>query len=149
MIGKLKAFLFRDAPEAHSDDEALRLATAVLLAEAALMDGTVGDAEQAQIKTLLARRFGLDDAAATALYETGLAEARRSTDLYSHARAVKNELSYDERVEMIEMLWDVAYADGELHDYEANLMRRLTGLLYVEERDSGEARKRVLERRRS
>jgi uncharacterized tellurite resistance protein B-like protein len=47
---------------------------------------------------------------------------------------------------VIEMLWEVAYADGRLHDYEASLLRRVTGLLYVSDRDSGEARKRVLAR---
>jgi uncharacterized tellurite resistance protein B-like protein len=41
------------------------------------------------------------------------------------------------------MLWQVAYADGVLHDYEANLMRRLAGLLYVSDQESGEARKRA------
>jgi len=43
-------------------------------------------------------------------------------------------------------LWEVAYADGEVHDYEANLVRRVAGLLYVQDRDSGRARKRVLKR---
>ena len=44
------------------------------------------------------------------------------------------------------MLWEVVYADGELHDYEASLLRRIAGLLYVPDRESGEARKRVLAR---
>ena len=44
------------------------------------------------------------------------------------------------------MLWEVAYADGVLHDYEANLMRRVGGLIYVTDRDRGDARRRVLER---
>ena len=47
---------------------------------------------------------------------------------------------------MIEMLWEVVYADGQLHDYEASLLRRVTGLLYVSDRDSGEARLRVMEK---
>jgi uncharacterized tellurite resistance protein B-like protein len=51
-------------------------------------------------------------------------------------------------VDLIEMVWEVAYADGELHDYEANLLRRLGGLLYVSDRERGEARKRVLARLR-
>ena len=50
---------------------------------------------------------------------------------------------------MIEMLWDVVYADGDLDDFEANMMRAVTGLLYVSDRDSGDARKRVLARRSS
>ncbi len=51
-----------------------------------------------------------------------------------------------ERVTVIEMLWEVAYADGILHDYEANLVRRVGGLLFVPDHDTGEARKRVLAR---
>ena len=44
---------------------------------------------------------------------------------------------------MIEMLWEVVYADGTLDDFESNMMRRVAGLLYVNDRESGEARKRV------
>ena len=47
---------------------------------------------------------------------------------------------------MMEMLWAVVYADGELDDFESNMMRRVAGLLYVDDRASGEARKRVLAR---
>ena len=47
---------------------------------------------------------------------------------------------------MIEMLWEVAYADGVLSKYEANLVRRIAGLIYVSDRDSGIARKRVMAR---
>ena len=43
------------------------------------------------------------------------------------------------------MMWAVAFADGNVHDYEANLIRRATGLLHLSDRESGEARKRVLE----
>ena len=55
-------------------------------------------------------------------------------------------ISNDERIELIEMMWAVVYADGQLHDYEANLLRRMAGLLYVSDFESGAARKRVLER---
>ena len=50
----------------------------------------------------------------------------------------------EERIGVIEMLWEVAYADGELHDYEASLLRRVAGLLYVSDRANGEARLRVM-----
>ncbi len=51
-----------------------------------------------------------------------------------------------ERIELIEMLWEVAYADGVVHDYEHNLLRRIAGLIYVTDRDRGLARNRVLAR---
>ena len=65
-------------------------------------------------------------------------------ELHTITKVVRDHFDEAERIEMIEMLWAVVYADGELEDFEANLMRRVTGLLYVSDRDSGEARKRVL-----
>ena len=47
---------------------------------------------------------------------------------------------------ILELLWEVGYADGQLHDYEASLLRRVAGLLYVSDRESGEARLRVMAR---
>lgn len=146
MLSKLKTFLFKDAASTADDATTARRAMAVLLAEAALMDGDVGAAERGSIVPLLARRFDLDRAAAEALLDDAVAEAKKAVDLYSYARAVKDGFDYEERVGMIEMLWEVVYADGVLHDYEANLMRRLTRLLYVEDVDSGSARKAVLDR---
>ena len=61
-------------------------------------------------------------------------------------RVIKDRYSPEERVELVEMAWEVVYADGELHDYEANLLRRLGGLLYVSDKERGDARKRVLAR---
>ena len=52
----------------------------------------------------------------------------------------------EERVGILELLWEVVYADGTLHDYEASLLRRVAGLLYVSDRESGEARLRVMGR---
>jgi uncharacterized tellurite resistance protein B-like protein len=64
----------------------------------------------------------------------------------SFTRTIKDGYSPEDRVEIIEMLWEVAYADGVLHDYEANLLRRVGGLIYVSDQDRGDARKRVLTR---
>ena len=52
----------------------------------------------------------------------------------------------EERIDLMEMLWQLVYSDGELHEFEATLMRRLAGLLYVDDRDSGLARKRALDK---
>ena len=66
-----------------------------------------------------------------------------SSDLYGFTRIIKDNFSEEERIRMIEMLWEVAYSDGERHHFEANLVRRVAGLIYVSDRESGEARKRV------
>ncbi|PKQ01791.1 MAG: TerB family tellurite resistance protein, partial [Alphaproteobacteria bacterium HGW-Alphaproteobacteria-12] len=54
--------------------------------------------------------------------------------------------SEEERVGVIEKMWEVVYADGVLDDYEANLLRRVAGLIYVPDRESGQARQRVIAR---
>ena len=52
-------------------------------------------------------------------------------------------MDHDQRLAMMEMLWHVIYADGEVHDHEAALMRRLAGLLYVSDQEGGTLRRRV------
>lgn len=122
------------------------LAAAVLMAEAASLDSTFGEDERAVIRATLVDHFGLDGAEAEALLEKATREAERSAELYGYTRTIKDRLDEGARIEVIEMLWAVAYADGELHPYEANLLRRVAGLLYVTDRDSGLARQRVLRR---
>ena len=126
--------------------EERQLAAAALMVEAAAMDETFDAAERARIEQLIQDRFGLSADEAADLIAQAERAASASVELHGFTRAVKDGFDQTERVQLIEMLWEVAYADGELHDYEASLLRRVAGLLYVSDRDSGEARKRVLAR---
>lgn len=149
MLDRLKAFL---AGEGGARDDAaagidrVQLATAALLVEAAQMDADFGAEERARITELVERRFDLGEAEGAALMKAARDKVEQSVEVFGFTREIKNALPPEERIEVMEMLWEVAYADGELHDLEASLMRRLAGLLHVTDRDSGLARKRVLER---
>jgi uncharacterized tellurite resistance protein B-like protein len=129
----------------HRFDE-LQLAAAALMVEAATMDSAFDRAERARIRDLVRDRFALSGDEASDLVEEAERMAGASVEWHGFTRAIKEGFDHAERVQLIEMLWEVAYADGELHDYEASLLRRITGLLYVSDRESGEARKRVLAR---
>lgn len=149
MLDRLKAFLAaqgdaRDGGGAEIDR--VQLATAALLVEAAQMDAEFGAEERARITDLVERRFDLGEAESAALMKAALEKIEQSVEVFGFTREIKNALPPEERIEVMEMLWEVAYADGELHDLEASLMRRLAGLLHVSDRDSGSARKRVLVR---
>lgn len=134
-------------PEARPrGGEAHQLAAAALLVEAASMDDSFDAAERATILSLLTGRFGLSAEEGEELLADAEAEVDRSNQLYAFTKPIKDAFDHEERIELVEMLWDVAYADGELHDYEASLIRRVTGLLHVSDRDSGAARKRALDR---
>lgn len=148
MLNKLKQLLFNGGtpdPRRRGRDD-VALAAAAVMVEAATLDGAFDAAERAIILRLLQGRFTLGAEEAAQLLADAEAEAAQTTELYAYTRAIKDNFDHDQRVEMVEMLWEVVYADGEVHDYEANLMRRICGLLYVEDAESGDARKRVMQR---
>ena len=130
-------------PGQHSVDE-LHLAAAVLLIETARMDDTIGDDERGVIVDLVRARFELSAQEVSSVVELADEVADNAVELSRFTRRIRDGFDHDERVEMIEMLWRVVYADGVVHDHEANLMRRVAGLLYVSDRESGTARKRAI-----
>jgi uncharacterized tellurite resistance protein B-like protein len=149
MLDRLKQLFQPVAPDRpagrHGFDE-LQLAAAALMVEAATMDSDFDAEERARVARLVQERFARDPEEATD--QVGEAErmAAASVQWHGFTSAIKDGFDHAERVQLIEMLWEVVYADGELHDYEASLLRRVAGLLYVSDRESGEARKRVLAR---
>lgn len=145
MIDEIKAWLERAGqPEADAGD--LRIAVTALLVEAAHVDDAFDASERAVIGRLLERRFGLSAAAAQQLLTTAEDVADRSAQLFRFTRVINDSLSIEQRIELIEMMWEVAYADGHLDALEDTLLRRVGGLIYVPDRERGEARQRVLRR---
>ena len=67
-------------------------------------------------------------------------------EIHSLTRSIRSETDAEDRSAIMEMAWMVVLADGELHEYEAQLMRRLAGLLFVDDIDSGRAQKRARSR---
>ena len=142
LIDKLFATaLPTEAPTSDFEEE--QVAAAALIVEAALCDGTFSDDERERIRGILERRFELRPVVASRLLEEAEAEARAAVEWHGFTRVVKDAYTHDERVHLIELLWEVALADEALHDYEASLIRRLCGLLYVSGRESAEARNRA------
>jgi uncharacterized tellurite resistance protein B-like protein len=132
-----------DPQQKHLDHH---IAAAVLLIEAATLDGVFDKIEKDTIISVLSQGFDLDPEATAELVDVAIERHEDAVELFAFTNKVKAALNEAERIEMMEMLWQVVYADQTLHDYEANLMRRLAGLLHVPDRASGEARKRVLQR---
>ncbi|HKY18765.1 MAG TPA: TerB family tellurite resistance protein [Rhizomicrobium sp.] len=124
-----------------------RLSVAVLMLEAARQDDKFDASERAAIERLLVQRFGLTAAECTDLMETAQAHAHSMVQLHGHTSEIAREMSPQERVQLIEMLWEVAYADGVLDPEEDLLIRRIANLIYVTDRDRVLARQRVVARR--
>jgi uncharacterized tellurite resistance protein B-like protein len=137
------------APDARPERPDLRLSVAVLLIEAARQDDHFDSKERVVIARLLTEKFGLTQDECVRLLAAGEAQARESTQLHGHTSAVFAEMTPEERVGLIEMLWEVAYADGVLDPEEDLLIRRIARLIYVTDRERVLARQRVLARKQT
>lgn len=146
MINRIKNLFDRMDKGSEYAAPAQTLAAAVLLVEAARLDGEFGVEEKETICSLIKQHFALEQEEVDSLVDEAKDVQEKSNHLVRFTRTIKETYSTEERVAIIEMLWEVVYADGVLHDFEANLLRRVGGLIYVSDRDRGAARKRVTTR---
>lgn len=122
-----------------------RLAAAALLVHVMSIDGAVTDAEREIVKRILASRFDLDEAATDALVELAIARDAEAVDLYAFTSILNRALDEEGCQRVVEMMFEVAYADGGLTEFEDNLVWRAAELLHVSSRDRVRIRREVRE----
>ncbi len=130
-----------NAPKPDSPDE--RLALAALLVDAARRDDAYEAAEKVVIERILATEHGLDSEGAKRLRLEAETAQDKAMGLFRFTHTLKEATPFEDRIKIIEYLWEVALADGDRDAVEDNLVRRVCGLLGVSDRDSGLARQRV------
>lgn len=148
ILQRLKLFLTdppAEQPSSHNAEER-HMAMAVLLVHAAGMDGEIAPEERRKIQDLLVRHVDIPAEDAGSLLAAAESRESETVEIFTYTAQIVAHFSEEERILLIEMLWEVAYADGVLNDFEANLLRRIGGLIYVTDRDRGRAQQRVKER---
>ncbi|MDC0134750.1 TerB family tellurite resistance protein [Alphaproteobacteria bacterium] len=115
----------------------------VLLIEASQIDGDTGPEEINHIKNLLIKKFNFTENEADDNIKKALADNETRIELFSQIKILLNEMDHKERIDVIEMMWGVILADGVIDDFEANLMRRMNGLLYISGIESAEAKEKA------
>lgn len=126
-------------------EHGLRLATAALLFEMMRADFDADEEERKQVVRLVQREFGLDQAEMEVLEQLADQEAQEAVSLHQFTSLINEHFSLSRKVRVIEMLWQVAYADGVLDKYEEAMVRKVAELLYVSHRDFMQAKHRVQE----
>jgi uncharacterized tellurite resistance protein B-like protein len=122
-------------------------ALAVLLIDVARSNAErVEDREHTVIERALAARFNLERGEVSRLITAAEVGAIQATDLFHFTQIVLKNFSEEERISVIEMLWEVAYSDGVLTGNEDTLIRQVAGLIDVSDRERGEAKLRVVKR---
>ncbi|MEW6354626.1 MAG: TerB family tellurite resistance protein [Pseudomonadota bacterium] len=136
MLNAIKDFFeknIKSAPQAAPGAAArhLRVATAALLIEMMRTDYRVNEKEQQAVLEALQTKFGLDAQETAELFQLAEQEARLATDYHQFTSLINKNFSAQQKEQIIEHMWEVAYADGDLDKYEEHLVRKIAELLYV------------------
>ena len=129
-------------PSQFADND-YRLAAAALLVHAAAIDGDMTESERDKLHAIVKRRFALDDAATDELIDKATAAEHEAVDLYHFTSLLNRTLDEDGRAKIIEMMWEIVYADGERDELEDNLLWRAADLLGVSQRERIDLRRRI------
>ncbi len=130
----------RDKPPGAEDP---RVAAAALMYHVMDADGVRQDAEWERVKQILSGEYGLSGEALDKLVIAGGEADEDAVDLYTFTSLLKRHLEPPQRVEFVGLLWEIAFADGELHELEDNTLWRIAELLGVDRRDQ------ILERQKA
>ncbi len=144
----LEYFNLHLLPEAETAAEEaqaqLRLAVAVLLIEIAESDFERTPEEKSAILNGIEQQFGLESKEARVLMDLAQQEHRHSTDYFQFTTLINKNYSYEQKIQVVENLWRVAFADQRLHHYEEHVIRRLADLIHVSHADFISAKHRVM-----
>ncbi|MDX5401896.1 MAG: TerB family tellurite resistance protein [Rhodobacterales bacterium] len=124
-------------------DEDARLALSALLVRIARADGDYAAEEVSRIDRILMQRYGLSPHGVIALRKEAEALESEAPDTVRFTRAIKDAVPYEERLGVIEALWQVALADGARDGAEDALVRMVSSMLGVSDQDSAVARQRM------
>ncbi len=146
MINLLKNILnSQDSGQEKEDNKNLELLCGLMI-EAAYTDGSIDESELQNIKSSLINIFGEEPNNVELVLDAAIKNKNNAKSLHYYTSFINKNFSEENKLLLIEVLWKIVLSDGEVHDYESNLIRRLAGLLYISDVKSGNARKRALDK---
>lgn len=128
---------------AHFDHNDYRLAAAALLVHTAEIDGNMAETERRKLHDLLQRRFELSESDTQALISEATEAEHEAIDLYHFTTVINRSLNENDRLRIVQMMWEIIYADGRVSEFESNLIWRAADLLGISSRDRIELGRRV------
>ncbi len=144
MINLLKKFFEKDDKSiSKNDNENLEIICG-LMVEAAYSDGVLEKLEEDRIKSILVNIFQEDEMNVNAVLDKCVKNKNNSNSLYFYTSRINKNYSESKKILLVETLWEIILSDGNVHEYESSLIRRISGLLYISDVNSGNAKKRAL-----
>ncbi len=147
MLNALKSFVreitFGDSGKKIFAEDDKRLAAAALLFHLVDIDGIIEDSESEKLRQILQARYELSDEETSELIAAAKQRDEEAVDLYGFTSVLKRTTDEAERLAIIEMMWEIVYADGHVHEFEDNTIWRVAELLGVSSRDRMTLRHKV------
>ena len=148
MIDIVRKFFSRNEGKERPDREDgpshdVKVAACALMIEMSNIDGTIRSSERDAVLEILKREHGLSEEHAAALMEASGKELERSTDLWQFARLINDNYSIEEKIRIIETIWEIAFRDGKLDKHEDYLVHKLARLLRLTHRQLIDAKLKV------
>lgn len=135
MLDKLQQFFDQYLAETSTDNKSLQhqlqLASAALMVEMLHVDEEVNELEEIMIHQLLQQRFKLNADEIASLLDLAYDKKHEATDYYEFTSLLNQHYSQEQKIMLVEDLWQIAYADNVLDKFEEHLVRRLAELLHV------------------
>jgi len=128
-----------------SNDEDLKILCGLMI-EAANTDGVVSREEINKISSILINIFNENPLSVEKILNVSISNKDEPKSLFFFTSKINKTFDDKKKLVLIETLWEVILSDGELHEYESNLIRRLAGLLYISDVSCGNAKKKAIEK---
>ena len=128
------------------DDRDYRLAATALLIHVISLDGEPNPAENHRLHSLIESNFGLDRSNADRLIAAATLVEGDAVDLYHFTSVIMRQVDEAGRLRIIEMMWELVYADGQVTEFEDNVVWRAADLLAISARDRIDLKHRVAAR---
>lgn len=147
MLDTLKNFLTGlNEPEYLSEERPpldKKLSAAALMVHVIMADGKITEEEEKRLNDVLGEHYAVGEGEARALAEAARDAQSEAVDLYGFTSILKAQMSEEERLALVEDLWEMVYADGKVHEFEDNVVWRVAELIGIQARERMVLKQRV------
>ena len=144
MFDKLKKVFDKKIIEENEEFNTLQIAISTLMIQTAVYDGIFDEQEKSKILELIKNYFNFNENQKIQLFAVAMKANDDSNDMQQFTRTLNDTLSEEEKLIIIEMLWKIIISDGRIDDYENALIRKISGLLYINDKEVGEIKKKLI-----
>ena len=144
MLKKIAEIFEKEVKKEIPEFDESQLATTSLMILTAKYDGEFDEVEKDEILKMISDFYNFDKNKIDRIFETALILTEKANDIHQFTSELNKSLNDDEKLSIIKMLWKIVIADGRVDDYENALIRKISGLLYVDDVQVGQIKKQLI-----